>query len=583
MTPLPTSMTRGLSVFVKLASAVLAVFILSEAQAVIIPLTFTAVLAFILSGPMKRLHHLGLPKPIALATVMLLFLAGVGGAGYVLATQLSDLTTQLTGYNESMRRKVAALQDGERGALHRIQQTFERVTDGLEQRDGRGARKVQVVVTEASPLNRFIETVAPMAAPVASVLIVLVMCVFALAGRDDIRNRLIRLVGPSNLTLTTRALDEGAQRISRYLLDQTMINVGFGVIVALGLYLIGVPYAALWGGVAAVLRFVPYVGAMASMLMPAALAFAVFPGWEETLLTLALFLGMDIVTAYFVEPLLIGHRTGVSSIALLASTLFWTWLWGPLGLVLSTPLTVSLTVLGRHIPQLHFLSVLLGDQAVIGAEISFYQRLLARDEDEANEVAQKEQQTWGAAGVMDRVLVPTLSFATRDRGLKEISSEDMSYLVGSIRDIVERLERTEVSAAVAPGRVLALAAHGTESELLLEMLAATAAPTLGQLEVMPATTSHAAAIARVEQLSPDVVCLAFLPPEGGTAARSLCRRLRESFPKLTILTLRPNEPDGDATRAEARMREAGADAVATTLADALTQLTARLAQVKAAA
>ncbi len=578
-------MTRGLSFFIKLATAALVVGILSKAQAVIIPITFMVVLAFILSGPMKRLHHLGLPKPVALATVMVLFLGIVGGMGYELATQMSDLTTQLTQYNESMRRKVAALQNGERGPLDRIQRTFERVTEGLERtaEDGSTTETIRMVTTEVSAAQRLQDNLERMVAPIASVLIVLVMCVFALGGRDDIRNRLIRLVGPSNLTLTTRALDEGQQRISRYLLDQTMINLGFGVVIGLGLYLIGVPYAALWGGVAAILRYVPYVGAMASMLMPALLAFAIYPGWQETLSTIALFLGLDLLTAYFLEPMLIGHRTGVSSLALLASTLFWTWLWGPLGLVLSTPLTVSLTVLGRHIPQLYFLAVLLGDQAVIGAEISFYQRLLARDEDEANAVAQKEQETHGAAGVMDRVILPTLALAARDRGLKEITQADMGFLVGSIRDIVERLSRRDAAAPVKPVRVLALAANGTESELLLEMLAAVVAPTLGQFEVLSASMSHADVIARIQQLSPEVVCLGFLPPEGGTVARQLCRRIRETFPGLTILTLRPNEPGGEAARAAARMREAGADAVASTLSAASAELTRLLAQAKSTA
>ncbi|MHB8872908.1 MAG: AI-2E family transporter [Myxococcaceae bacterium] len=571
--------------FLKLATATLVVVVLSQARAVLLPIAFVLVLSFILSAPMKRLQHLGLPKFLALALVMLLFLAAVGGAGYVLATQFSDLTTQLTKYNESMRRKVAALQNGRSGPLDRLQQTIERVTGGLERRVEDGASAAPVLVTtELSPAKRLQQAVVPMAEPLANIIIVLVMCAFALGGKDDLRNRLIRLVGPGNLTLTTRALDEGAQRISRYLVAQTLINLGFGIIVALGLYLIGVPYAALWGGFAALLRFIPYVGAISSMLMPATLAFAIFPGLHQMVLTLALFIGLDLVAANLVEPLVIGRRTGVSSIALLVSTLFWVWLWGPLGLVLSTPLTVSLAVLGRHIPQLRFLSVLLGDEPVLGAEISFYQRLLARDEDEASEVAQKQLGALGAAGVLDQVILPSLALAVRDREAKEITTKDMAFLVASTRDIVGQLSRAAGQADPAPpSRALAVAAHGVESEVLLEMLAAAVAPTLGTLEVVPVSTSLPELFARIEAVSPEVLCLGFLPPDGGALARQLCQRVKARFPRLPVLALRPNEPGGEPTRGAARLREAGADAVAINLAEAAAELARLLPPLKAAA
>jgi predicted PurR-regulated permease PerM len=578
---LPASLTRGLSFFIRLATAALVVVVLSQARAVLLPIAFVLVLSFILSAPMKRLQHLGLPKFLALAVVMLLFLGAVGGTGYVLATQLSDLTTQLTKYNESMRRKVADLQGGGAGPLDRLQQTFERVTGGLERQVAEGASAAPVrVTTELTPARQLQETVVPLAEPLGNIIIVLVMCAFALGGKDDLRNRLIRLVGPGNLTLTTRTLDEGAQRISRYLVAQTLINVGFGVIVAGGLSLIGVPYAALWGGFAALLRFIPYVGAISSMLMPAALAFAIFPGLHQMVFTLVLFIGLDLVTANFIEPLVIGHRTGVSSIALLVCALFWVWLWGPLGLVLSTPLTVSLAVLGRHIPHLRFLSVLLGDEPVLGAEISFYQRLLARDEDEASEIAHKLVGTLGAAGVMDQVILPSLALAVRDRGTKEISSKDMAFLVATTHDIVDHLSRGEVAAA--PSRALAVAAHGGESEVLLEMLAAVVAPLGGKLEVLPASTSLVELSARIEAVKPEVVCLGFLPPDGGAPARQLCQRLKKRFPLLKVLALRPNEPGGEPTRGAARLREAGVDAVATNLAEAAAELARLLSPVQVA-
>jgi len=379
------SLTRTLSIPAKLATATLVVVVLSRARPVLMPIAIAAALAFVLTLPMKWLER-RLSRLPALVLVMLLAVGIVVGAGYVLATQLNDLTTQLGKYTESMRRKVAALQEGGGGALGRVEVMIARIGEGLERRGDADGIAVHVVPTRALPVAHAWNLVRPLAEPLVSVLFVVALCVFMLVRRDDLRNRLISLIGTGNVTQTTRTLDEGAQRITRYLLVQTMVNAVFGAMVGGGLYFIGIPYAVLWGAVAALARFVPYVGAVASMLMPAALAFAIFPGWSRTLLTMGLFVGMDVVTAYAVEPMLIGRRTGVSSIALLISAFFWAWLWGPPGLALATPITVSLAVLGRHVPGLQYLAVLLGDEPVIGTEISFYQRLLARDEDEAGEI-----------------------------------------------------------------------------------------------------------------------------------------------------------------------------------------------------
>lgn len=505
---------------------------------------------------------------------MLLAVGALGSSGYVLATQLDDLTMQLGKYTESMRQKLAALQESGGGPLARIEEMIAGITADLEEQSDPDNVAVHLVLTEISPAARVWELVEPLAEPLISVLFVLVLCFFMLGQRDDLRNRLIRLVGTANVTLTTRTLDDGAHRITRYLLDQTMINATFGAVVGVGLYFIGIPYAALWGLIAALARFVPYIGAIASMLMPAALAFAIFPGWTHTVLTIVLFMAMDVVTGYGIEPLLIGHRTGVSSIAILISAVFWTWLWGPMGLILATPITVSLAVLGRHVPDLRFLAVLLGDDQVIGTEISFYQRLLARDEDEAGEIAQAQQAALGATGVMDQIIIPTLVLAARDLGRKEITVEDEAFIVTWSRDIFEHLLRRKSTVPVGtPIRALGLAAHRTESELLLEMLAVVIAPEHGKLEVLPPETSLAEIIARVEQISPAVVCISALPPEGGPYARQMCHRLKDRFPELTVVTFRPDEPGVDATLAARRLQEAGADVIVTTLAEASAEMT----------
>jgi predicted PurR-regulated permease PerM len=567
------SFTRALSLLAKLVTATLVVVILSRGRPVLMPIAFAAVLAFILTSPMKWLQR-RISRLPALALVMLLAVGALGTAGYVLATQLNDLTAQLGKYTESMRQKVTALQASSSGGpLSRVEVMIARITGGLEKRVDPAIVSVHVVPAQISPAAHMWVLVKPLAEPLITVLFVLVLCIFMLGQRDDLRNRLIRLVGTGNVTLTTRALDEGAQRITRYLLDQTMINAMFGAVVGGGLYFMGIPYAALWGAVAAMARFVPYLGAIASMLLPAALAFAIFPGWSRTLLTIGLFVGMDVLTAYAIEPLLIGRRTGVSSIALLISALIWAWLWGPIGLALATPITVSLAVLGRHVPDLQFLAVLLGDDQVIGTEISFYQRLLARDEDEASEIAQAQQAALGPTGVMDQIIIPTLVLAARDLGRKEITSEDEAFIVTWSRDIFEHLVRSVSEVEVAsPIHALGIAAHRPESELLLEMLAVELAPEHGKLEVLPLTTALSEVIARVEDLSPEVVCIAALPPEGGPYARQLCHRLKARFPELTVVAFRPNEPGVDPTRAAKRLQEGGADLVVATLAEASAEM-----------
>ena len=287
-------------------------------------------------------------------------------------------------------------------------------------------QQVLVIPSEPTDVERFWEMVEPIFEPLARVGIVLVLTIFMLIQREDLRNRFIRLVGQGRMTLTTQTMDEAGQRISRFLLTQSVINAGFGLIVATALFWIGVPYAILWGVTAALLRFVPYVGSLLAMLLPTALAFVLFDGWSRTLATLGLFLSLDAVTANVIEPLLIGRHTGVSSLALLVSALFWTWLWGPVGLILSTPLTVCLAVLGKHVPRLEFLAVLLGDEPALETDISFYQRLLAGDEDEASEIVEQQLQTTSREQVFDEMLVPTLLLAERDRVREAISESEQA-------------------------------------------------------------------------------------------------------------------------------------------------------------
>jgi hypothetical protein len=357
--------------------------------------------------------------------------------------------------------------------------------------------------------------------------------------------------------------------VSRFLIAQLMVNVIFGALVAAGLYWIGVPYAALWGGLTAFLRFVPYVGTALSALLPALLAFATTPGWGATLQTLLLFLLLDVFTAYVVEPLVFGRRTGVSSFALLVSALFWIWVWGPIGLLLSTPLTVCIAVLGRHIRSLRFLAVIFADEPALRPHVRFYQRLLARDDDEAHAVAERHWSELGPIGAMDQVLLPALAMAAELRDQNEITREDADYIAEATAEIVQQVPVPAMGTEGRTRRLVGLATRTSADQLALEMLSVAVGGSGAAIEMIPADLAAPEAIAQAIARRPALVCLVALSPARGSELRSYCRRLRAQLRDTKIVVLRPNFADVDATRSMARMKEAGADRVATNLRDAV--------------
>jgi predicted PurR-regulated permease PerM len=446
----PQSRTPG--AWASLLTIALIVGVLWAAQAVLLPLALGIILAFTLTPLVRVFDRLRLPRIMGVTLTTLLALGAVGGIGYVVFNQFSDLSTQISQYTSSMRRKAADLRLGNDAALRQLTRAFDRVTEQLDDNaeELRRAQPVRVVPPRLTPTERLQQVASSVFEPIASGVIVIVLVMFMLGQREDLRDRFIRLIGSHNVTLTTRLMDEAAHRVSQFLVAQTLINIAFGTVIGLGLYWIGVPYAALWGGLTAVLRFVPYVGTLLSALIPAALAFAIFPGWTETLQTLALFLTLDLLTAYFVEPVVFGHRTGVSSFALLISALFWIWVWGPIGLLLSTPLTVCIAVAGRHVRSLRFLAVMFADEPALRPHMRFYQRLLARDEDEANNLIKQKLDELGPVPALDAILTPALALAAQHYKHREISAEDALFVVSAISKIVQTAVVVEAGGAPPP-------------------------------------------------------------------------------------------------------------------------------------
>jgi predicted PurR-regulated permease PerM len=580
--------------FFALATLALIVAILAYARAILIPLALSVVVAFALVAPVKRLER-ALGRVLAVVLVVLVALGAVSAFGYLLERQLVDLGAQLTKYSDSMGRKLASLRGREGTGLAGLSESLDKVVHNLDLEvvANQGARPVRVVPAEETVTERIESTLAPALEPLARALIVLVLVIFLLIKREDIRDRFIRLVGRGQITLTTRTLDEAGERISRFLAHQSAINGGFGIIVTLGLYGIGIPYAPLWGFVAAVLRFVPFVGTLLAMVLPAALAFAQFPGWWQMVATLGLFLGLDALAAYVVEPVVIGGKTGVSSMAMLASAIFWSWLWGPVGLVLSTPLTVCLTVLGKHVPRLSYLAIMLGDEQPLEDNLVLYHRLLSGDEEEAQEILDKRFRASPRGQVFDEVVIPALLLAGRDRARNEISETDHQGVLRTLRALVDvppdvaadarSLTPPGEARRAAPRRVLGVSARTATDETIWEMFAQLFDPTTVAVESVGSAflSSDLTDVSRTE--TPDLVVVLSIPPGGIAQARYICRRLHAKLPETPILVIRPGVQANGKENA-LRLTEDGAAHVSFTLEDAHTAAEQRLVmgQVEAA-
>jgi predicted PurR-regulated permease PerM len=561
------------------------------AQKILIPLALAVLLAFILAPVVDVLHRRGLWRVPSVLLVVVLALLLVGGIGLALTFQLKSLAADLPQYQTNIAQKIAGLRDVGHGTLWQaLQDMVKEITEGMSKGDQikeGGPPEPRIVRVESSNLPMFERAAGQAVEFLASAGLVVVLVVFMLIRREDLRNRLVRLVAHGRLITTTRAFEEGARRLSRFLLMQLMVNAGFGLALGVGLAVIRVPYPLLWGLLAATLRFLPYVGSLLTTVLVVVFSVAVFTGWMQPILVLALLGVLELSTANVVEPLLFGHSTGVSPIALLAAAAFWTWLWGPIGLVLSTPLTACLVVLGRFVPHLEFLGVLLGDEPALDPEVTYYQRLLARDQDEATDLVEEFLQSHPQETVYDTVLLPALVLAKRDRESGALTLDDEQFIVQATRDIVNDfifpLQRNppEIDETLPPEangsapvqvQVFGCPARDQEDELAMHMFRQLLASSKCHMEVISATTLTGEVVSRVQKDRPAVVCIGALPPGGLAQTRYLCMRLRAQFPDLKVIAgcwgLSENSE-----RVRGKLLSAGADQVVTTLIEARSQLT----------
>ncbi len=450
----PAATPRMLTQLWFITIAVLAITVLYVAKVLLLPLGFAILFAFLLAPVVALLERLRLPRPIAALLVILAFAGLLCVAAWSLFTQLVAIANDLPTYRDNIASKMQALHSPSDSAFSRAERELDAISNELGIANSTAAIPAPgqagrhpigttpdhpVEVREVGRPTGRLDQLGGIVEPATTALLAVVFTFFVLLQREDLRNRLIRLSGDRNLSRMTQAMSDASRRISRYFLLQVAVNIVFGAIVCVALYLIGLPHAVLFAALATLCRFVPYVGAPIAALTPTLLSLAVFPGWRHSAEIFGVFVLLEIVTANYVEPHVYGRHTGLSSLAILIAAAFWTLIWGPVGLILSVPLTVCLVVMGSHVPSLEFLTVLLGDRPVIPLYTAFFQRMLAHDEREAADILFSSLKSDSLVSVYDSILIPALTLVEMERQKGDLEESTIRFIRTSVSEMVDEL------------------------------------------------------------------------------------------------------------------------------------------------
>lgn len=529
-------------------AALLVIAILYLGQEVLIPLALALLLTFLLAPAVQKLQQLHLPRlPAVLITGMSAF-ALIGMILWIIVTQTLGLAASLPGYKNNIQTKIRAMGQNHGLGFEEITNTIQELT--LEvykllppKLDERKLIPVEVVEPPDNIFQILSAALIPLVKPLGKAAVVVIFVIFMLLKREDLKDRLFRMMGSGRMHMTMEALDEAGTRVSRYLLTQTLINACMGIAVATGLFVIGLPHALLWGFLSAVLRFIPYLGSWMAAGLPIALSIAVFNNWIPTVLVISLFVALELITNNVIEPWLYGRHTGVSSFALIVAIVFWTSLWGPAGLLLSTPLTVCLVVIGKYVPQLQFLNILLGDEPGLDPVMRFYQRLVASNREEADEIVDAFLKEKDLVSLYDEILIPTLALSERDLIEGGLSEERHTYLLESVKETAEECaERKSLQKAepVLPSstalKLLCLPARTAADEISAMLFARLSAmqPQV-QASHLSATFLLGEMLVQVEELNPDIICICSLSPSAVSKARYALTRIQARFQNVQVL------------------------------------------------
>ncbi|MGD0651735.1 MAG: AI-2E family transporter [Verrucomicrobiia bacterium] len=550
-----------LSPLVVLGTLVLIVASMYWARPVLIPVALAMLLTFLLSPVDSALQRLGLGRVVSVALLAVMTFSLIVAIGWAISLQVKEFAHNLPGYQGNIKKRIEDLQVCQGTTLDKVRIEFEQLIGNVTTNapSAEQARQPVLVTVQGGRFSSGMWQFSPMVRPLLEslfyILLVAILVIFMLLERDELRNRAIRLLGYGRLSLTTQALDDAAQRVSRYLFAQFIVNACLGVTIGLGLFLLGVPYALLWGFLIIILRFVPYIGIWIAAILPFAVSLATSSNWWQPLSVIALFAVLEPVVAMVIEPMLFSQSAGTSKLAMLIAIAFWTWLWGPVGLLLATPLTACLAVVAKYVPQLEFIAVLLGDEPMMQASVAYYKRLLALDQDEAEAIVEEQLRTHPVEHVFDEVLVPALHYAKRDSRLGILTDDEQEFIYKSTREIIERIglpsidptslidtaasDASTVSDTVTVSvdkiRILAWPAHDEGDAIALLMLQQLLDPTRYEMEISAAGKRLSEILQEVEQKTPALFCVGFIPPGGLSASRHLSKLLRSRLPELNIV------------------------------------------------
>ena len=554
------------------------------AQAILIPVALAIFFTFLLSPLVRALQHLRLGRIPSVLLVVASTGVVLAAMGWLVGGQVTGLMTQLPDHTTKIKGKIKSIREHS-SVLGRLERMADEITgefkSPMQPEEPALPMTPAVAPPELPPwLKQLPGYLSSAAETIAALALTLVLTVFMLLNREDLRDRFLRLIGNSRMSATTKAVDDAAHRVSRYLLTQALINTGFGICVAMGLFLIGVEYFLLWGVIAGLMRYVPYLGTWIAAAMPITLSLAISDSLWQPLAVFGLYLVLEMLSGSVLEPWLLGRSIGVSGVAQLVSAAFWAFLWGPLGLVLSAPMTVVLLVLGKYVPQLEFLDILLGNQPALRPRESYYQRLLARDQDEAAQLVLCQAKILPAGSVYDELLIPSLNYVKRDRENDCLTAAEAAAICQTTREILADLGH-QLTASKSTGkdrdpdappvRVLACPARDEADRVALEMLEQLLDPNRWSVEVVGVDVLTGELLEQAAAEPPALICVGALPPGGLARTRYLCKRLRSQFPLSKIIVGRWGL-EGSVEENRAQFVEAGADLMSTTLLEARKQL-----------
>jgi predicted PurR-regulated permease PerM len=575
------------------------VLILYFARELLIPFAFALTLAFLLAPAVGRLESRRVPRVLAVAITGILAFTIICAGGYVVARQLLNVARSLPDYRLNIQKKLGSVHSSAGQSLENAAKAIDDISGDFAkgtatpspQQPSTQIQPVRVIDPDRTQLQSATEILMRFLRPIGTLGVVIVFTIYLLMKREDLRHRILLLAGMGRISVMTQALQDAATRISQYLLFQAAVNASYGTLFGLGLFLIGVPNATLWGVLAALLRVIPYVGAATSLILPLIVSVAIFSSWAQPLLILGLFLTLELTATNFVEPWLFSSRTGISSLALLAMAIFWALLWGWPGLILSTPLTVCIVVMGRYVPQLSFLHTLLGTDAELSTEALFYERLLAMDQQEAHAIANRFLENKPLVELYDSVLIPALALVEQDRHQGTLDDVRCNFFFLSIGELVAELtdfqpKETPNTTLPAPFpsrsprqsdfAVVCISASDQADELTTHMLVQIMEHAKHQTIHLPGGSVSTEILESLANEPNTVIFISALPPFAFSQARAICQRVRLHLPHNRIvigLWNTPDDPDQTPDLTIERFGNGKPTVIVNTLAQALRQVT----------